>query len=352
MARYSIEHGRRAHRSPATKITIVVIIILLFAFARAAASYSIEVRWWQELGQFNTWLKMLYYGLAPLAAATVVAFAALFLTHARALKFAGTGLGEHRLYSRISILVLLLLGYLIAASSIDTWTVVRFAGSRGLPAAATAWHDAVFQQPLSFYLFDLPFYLLVRSYVLAVVIFCILLYWIAARAWQLRFRFPALREPHEIDASFFRLEGGLESRFLRGAGVFLLLAMAVRFYLGRYEMVYNEHGSFLVGMDYVDQKFGLPLQWLLVFGAVAAAAFVWMRRWMLAAAMAVTLVISFLVPMAVSALYVRPNEISLQRPYIEQHIHATRSAYGLEQTVKEVEFAAQPDAPIDASEHK
>ena len=96
MARYSIEHGRRAHRSPATKITIVVIILLLLAFARTAASYSIEVKWWQELGQFNTWLKMLYYGLAPLAAATVVAFAALFLTHARALKFAGTGLGEHR----------------------------------------------------------------------------------------------------------------------------------------------------------------------------------------------------------------------------------------------------------------
>jgi uncharacterized membrane protein (UPF0182 family) len=352
MARYSIEHGRRAHRSPATKISIVVLIVLLLVFARAAASYSIEVRWWEELGQFNTWLKMLYYGLAPLAAATFVAFAALWLSHARALKFAGTSLSENRVYSRIATLVLLLLAYLIAASSIDTWTVVRFAGSRGLPAAATAWHDAVFQQPLSFYLFDLPFYLLLRSYVLAVVIFCILLYWVAARAWQLRFRFPDLREPRELDASFFRLEGGLESKFLRGAGVILLLAMAVRFYLGRYEMVYNEHGSFLVGMDYVDQKVGLPLQWLLVFGSIAAAVFVWLRRWLLAAAMAITLIISFIVPSAVSALYVRPNEISLQRPYIEQHIHATRSAFGLEQSVKEIEFAAQPDAPIDPAEHK
>jgi len=31
-----------------------------------------------------------------------------------------------------------------------TWTVVRFAGSRGLPATATAWRDAIFQKPLSF----------------------------------------------------------------------------------------------------------------------------------------------------------------------------------------------------------
>src|SRR5690349_9510173 len=174
---------------------------------------------------------MLYYGIAPVAAGALVAFLVLWVTHARALKFAGTGLGRHPLYARISTVVLLIIGWLIAAGAIDTWTVVRFAGSRGLPAAATAWHDAVFQQPLSFYLFDLPFYLLLRSYVLAVVIFCILLYWVAARAWQLRFRFPDLREPRELDASFFRLEGGLESKFLRGAGVILLLAMAVRFYL-------------------------------------------------------------------------------------------------------------------------
>ena len=125
--------------------------------------------------------------------------------------------GEHRLYARISALGLLILGYLIAASSIDTWTVVRFAGSRGLPAAATAWHDAVFQKPLSFYLFDLPFYLMLRGYVLAIVIFCILVYWIAARGWQLRYQFPAMRESGQIDPTFFRLEGGLESRFLRGA---------------------------------------------------------------------------------------------------------------------------------------
>jgi hypothetical protein len=189
-----------------------------------------------------------------------------------------------------------------------------------------------------------------RGYVLAVVIFCDP----ALLGRRARLAACASASPtcvsRELDASFFRLEGGLESTFLRGAGVvLLLLAIAVRFYLGRYEMVYNEHGAFLVGMDYVDQKSGCRLQWLLIFGLSRRRRFVWMRRWMLAAAMALTLVISFLVPRAVSALYVRPNEISLQRPYIEQHIHATRSAFGLEQSVKEIEFAAQPDAPIDAT---
>ena len=351
---YQIERGRHDARPRARRplITLLIILVLLLIAARSMASYAIEVQWWSELGQFHTWLNMLYYSLAPLAAATLVAFAALWITHARALKFAGTGLGEHRVYAIVSSIALFILAYLISASTIDTWTVVRFAGSRHLAVAASGWHDTVFQQPLSFYLFDLPFYILVRSYVLALVIFCILLYWVAARAWQLRYKFPDLREPRELDASFFRLEGGLESRFLRGAAVFLLLALAVRFYLGRYEMVYNDHGSFLVGIDYVDQNVGLPLQWLLIAGCVAAAALVWMRRWLFAAGMALVLVISFVAPRLVSALYVRPNEISLERPYIQTHIHATRSAYGLEQNVSEVDFPAQPDAPIDVAAHK
>jgi len=342
------------------RITLGVLLVLLLIGARWIASYAIEIAWWKELGQFRTWLSMLYYGLAPVAAATLLAFAVLWITHARALHFARTSLGEHPLYARLSALGLLLLGYLISSASIDTWTVVRFAGSRGLPAAATAWRDAVFQKPLSFYLFDLPFYLLLRSYALALAIFCILLFWVAARAWQVRYRIGDFRGSRkegasgmpEFDPTFFRLEGGLESRFLRGAAVALLLALAARFFLGRYEMVYNEHGSFLVGVDFVDLNFGLPLQWLLILACLAAAVLVWIGRWLLGASMALALVVAFLAPAAVGALYVRPNEISLQRPYIDTHIHATRSAYGIEQRVREVEFQAQPDAPIDVAHNK
>ncbi|HEY7392202.1 MAG TPA: UPF0182 family protein [Bryobacteraceae bacterium] len=353
MDRYRIESGRRktawSRRSPATRITLIVLLLILLLGARSIASYTIDYQWWKEMGQIDTWLSLLTYSVAPIIAATLLAFAVLWIAHARALKFAGSGLSEHPIYARISALLLLLLGYLIAASSIDTWTVVRYAGSRGLPPAATAWHDAIFGKPLSFYLFDLPFYLSLRSYVLALVIFCILVYWIAARGWQLRYRLPQLRQTQEFDPSVLRLEGGLESRFLRGAAVALLVAFALRFFLARYEMVYNNHGTFLVGIDYVDRNIGIPLQWLLIFACLAAAALVWIGRWMLAGSMALALVVAFIVPRAVSALYVGPNEISLERPYIDTHIHATRAAYGLEQNVREVEFKAQPDAPIDVA---
>jgi uncharacterized membrane protein (UPF0182 family) len=352
MPQYQIDRGRRASGPPRLRIILVVLVVALLFAARSIASYVIDVEWWKELGQFDTWLSMLTYSFAPLAAATLLAFASLWITHARALKFAGTSLGEHTLYTRVSSLGMLILGYIIAAASIDNWTVVRFAGSRGLVAAAAGWHDSVFQQPLSFYLFDLPFYNLLRGYVLGLVIVAILVYWIAARGWQLRYRMSELRNMQELDVTFLKLEGGLESRFLRGAAVVLLMALACRFYLARYEMVYNEHGTFLVGVDWVDENVGLPLQWLLIFSCIAAAALVWMGRLLWASFLALSLVVAFLVPAIVSTLYVKPNEISLERPYVQTHIHATRSAYGIEQNVREVEFKAQPEAAINIAENQ
>ncbi|MBS1859886.1 MAG: UPF0182 family protein, partial [Acidobacteria bacterium] len=204
--------GKR--RSPALRITLLFLILLVLISARSIASYVIEIEWWRELGQLGTFFSMLYYSIAPTGAATLLAFAVLWLAHARALKFAGTRIGEHKIYARISTLALLFVGWILAAGSIDTWTVVRFAGSRGLPEAASQWHDAIFARPLSFYLFDLPFYQMIRGYAGGVAIAAILVYWLAARGWQLRFRLPEMRTMQEIDPHIFRLEGGLESRFL------------------------------------------------------------------------------------------------------------------------------------------
>jgi len=353
MAQYRIERGAPKRRSRGALVTLVVLAFILLLGARSLASFSIEYQWWKELGQVDTWFNMLAYGFVPLLAATLLAFGALWLAHARALKFAGTGLAEHSIYAWISSLGLLFVGYLIAAGSIDTWTIVRYLGARGVPPEANAWRDSVFGLPLKFYLFDLPFYSDLRGYLLALVIVSVLVYWVAARGWQLRHRLPELRDMRQIDPSFFRLEGGLESRFLRGALVIFLLALALRFFLARYEMVYDDHG-FMVGIDYTDQNFALPLQWLVIVCCLAAAGLVWMRRWILASSMAVSLIVLFAVPRLVEALYVRPNEISIQRPYIDTHIKATRSAYGLgpEQRTKEIEFKVHTEAPIDPTQYK
>jgi hypothetical protein len=351
MAQRRFEPVGSGRRRNVGKVTLVIIALVLLFGASTIAGYVIEYQWWQEVGQVETWFDMLGYGLAPMVAATLLAFIVLWMAHARGMKFAAVSLRDNPTYAKLSTLALLLLGFFFASISFDNWTAVRFIGSRGLPLEATAWRDPVFGSPLSFYLFDLPFYSELRGFLFALTIGSALIYWLTARGWQLRYTLPDLRQGGEIDPTMFRLPGGLESKFLRGAAAIFLLALAVRFFFGRYEMVWNDHG-FMTGVDYVDEKIALPLQWVSIVACVIAAGLVGAGRWLFAGIVPVALIIQFAVPALVSSLYVKPNEISIERPYIQQHIHATRSAYGLEQRVKEVDFKARPDARIDVARHK
>ena len=341
----------RSRRSLRALVVLPVVVVLILLAARTIASYVIEYRWWQEMNQVPTWLDMMLYGFAPLAGATLLAFAVLFGAHERGMKFVGVKLREHARYATISTAALLLIAFILSAGAIDTWTVVRFFGGWNLPGEARAWKDAVFGLPLKFYLFDLPFYVALRSFVLVLAVAAIAVYWLTARGWQLRGRVAEFREHDQIDIRILSLPGALRARFVRVAAAAFLLTWALRFFLGRYEMVWNDHG-FMVGVDYVDRVITLPLQWLVISACLVAAGLVTGGRWKLASWMALALAIRIGGPVAVRAIYVGPNEISIERPYIQQHIQATRSAFGLDRRLTETEVAAKLDGRFDPARNQ
>ncbi|MBM3814735.1 MAG: UPF0182 family protein [Acidimicrobiia bacterium] len=330
---------------------LLIVLFLLLIGARTIANTVIEYHWWKEMGQVAVWLSLLAYGVAPVAAASLLAFAVFWIALARGLKFSGGRMRSMPVVARVGTLIALLAGIFISSATIDTWAVIRFFGSRGLNPEIAPWQDPVFSKGLPFYLFDLPFFNVIRQYFLAVSLGAAVIYWLSARLVQLRDSLPQMQQTGEIDLRVLRLEGGLESKFLRGAVVVFLLAMAAKFYLDRYGMLMNEHG-FMVGVDYVDEKIRLPLQWAIIAGCLLAPAAVLAGKWRWLIGLAGVLALQAIVPRAVSALYVRPNEISIQRPYIEKHIEATRHAYGLTRRVKEAEFTARMEARIDQSKHK
>ena len=183
------------------------------------------------------------------------------------------------------------------------------------------------------------------------MIVAILVYWLVARGWQLRFTLPEMGHG-QLDLSFFRLSGGLESKFLHGPWPFFsLLWHSVSIWAGsRWYGISTDSWS---GVDYADDHFTLPLYWLVIVALIVGAGLVVLRRW-IAAAVAVggSFALMFLVPAIAGALYVKPNEISLERPYIQTHIEATRAAYGLADRMREIEMHTDPTAVIDTSKHK
>lgn len=329
-----------------------LIIAVLFGFivsARGIAGFLLEWAWWTELEQLDTYVSMLAYGTLPVVGAALLAFAILWMVHARALKYAGTGLRRHRAYGLISTLVLLVLATLLASATIDSWTVVRYFGSQQIEQAGE-WMDPVYQQPLSFYLFSLPFLLGLRNYLFALLVLSGLIFWFTARVWQVLENAPRGGEAIVLD-ELFRFSGALESRFLRALGALVLLAFAVSAYLGRYQMLFTDH-EFMVGMNWVDINVRLPLAWLTVAVCLAAALAVAAGRLRWALAVVLVMVLQAVVPGVVGAVYVRPNEIAIERPFIQRHLEATRDAYHLSQRSNSIDYEASMDGRMQTAEHQ
>jgi uncharacterized membrane protein (UPF0182 family) len=338
-------------RSKFSLPVIVAAIVLVLIGARSATSWIIDYEWWKELGQVSTWVAMLLYGTVPVAAVTVVAFIFLWIAHARALKAAGTGLSEYPLYAKLSTLVLIVISILLAAATVDNWTVIRYFGGRELAEAANVWRDPVFAKPLSFYFFELPFYTMLLHVVMGIALLTALLYWIPSRLWKLRHTFSLGEQGMQFTIEDLALGEALQSRFLRGAAALFLAGWAVGSFFDRYDLLFEEH-AFMTGIDYVGQNILLPLNWVHVAAFLLAAVFVFAGRFKLALAMAIILPIEAILPRIVNAAYVRPNEISLQREFIGRHIEATRAAFGLEKNAKEVDFAARNERSIDVVKDK
>lgn len=350
-ARLAEIEGHRPPPRAGCAFLIVATLVLLIG-GRWLASSLIEYEWWNEMGQVQTWLSLLLYGSAPVVIATVIAFLTFWIAHSRGMRLAGTRTGEHRTYTRLVSLVLLAIAAVVAAASMDTWAAVRFFGARGLPLRSE-WHDPVFNRPLSFYFFDLPFYSQLLGLALAVSIGAILIYWITGRSWQLQRNMPQWSGGAiSIDLQDLLLRGARESQFLRLIGAVALLALAARFFLSRYAMLNTDH-SFMTGVDYVSQNVGLPLQWVVIAACLIAAGLVSTGRPAMAIlTLLAALLLRGVIPPVVSWVYVKPNEISLERPFIARHIEATRSAFGLNRRTRETQFTARPDVRIDIARHK
>ena len=337
-------------------LRIVIAFLVLFAVAfwaiPACANFIIEYNWWKEIGQTATWFSMLWYSIAPAALAILVAFLALYVAHARGLHFAGIRPADVRLYSRLVPLGLGLVALLFASASIDYWTVMRYFGSRGLTAPPGAWRDPVFSHALPFYLFDLPFYSDLLGFVFVLAVLSALVFWATARGWQLieRFRFSQLNGRPENALDLGRqllLPGAARTSSVRVLAMILLFGFAIRIYLGNYELLLNSH-AFMTGADYVDEKITLPLRWLLIIATLAAVPLVWKAKFRNAIVLVATFfALQLFLPAVIHSVYVRPNEISIERPYIERHIQATTAAFGLNRNATERPFTVSSKETID-----
>jgi hypothetical protein len=339
----------RRHRRRRFLIILAVLVGILFV-GRAALSYYVDVLWFGSLSYADVFWKTLslQWGVfAAFAAATFLivygSFLALKRVHLPDLPSDHTILiGGQPL--KLPVEPVLRLIALAVSLAIAVATGGAMAGE--WPTLALFWYaprttsivDPIFAKPLNFFLFALPAWQLLAGWLLTLsVITCVLA------------------------AFFILITGGaraLTGRLSRSVALpwrgfsitfaFLLLILAMRVYLGRFERLLDDHTIF-GGVTYTDAHVTLTGMLVvcaaLVLGAVVAAVNavrVPRGRWLLAAILpaAVCYVAVQGIGWYVSSFIVKPNELVREKPYIVYNTDLTRQAYGLNR-VSQREFPAE-----------
>jgi uncharacterized protein len=241
-----------------------------------------------------------------------------------------------------------------------------------LGATSTGSSDPVFGKDIAFYLLALPWYDAVVSVVLTVLVITIALWALiglafypsSGRPWDHpahRLTWGSTRSLRVIDAvdagSWAQSEMIWEGWLRQGLvlGMLLCFTSAASRFLGRYHLIIDGHSKVVAGGSYADVHF-----WIRAYDVIIicwfAAAFIllvaacvpkirtWflIRRshWVLPCGLFATLYVgAVIVPPAIEHLYVGPNQITLEQPYLLRSIAGTREAYNLDgPSVEEREF--------------
>jgi uncharacterized membrane protein (UPF0182 family) len=321
-------------------VIVLAIAAALFLGGGTLVSYYVDALWFDSLGYaavFWTRINLQASTFALFALLTFVAIYGAFLAlkPARFDQLIGGRILINQQWVQVPIepvLKLVALGLALAiavangGAMMSSWTT--FALFWDAPPDTSAL-DPIFGRPLGFYLFTLPAWQLIAGWLLTLsVIGCMI-----AGALVL----ATARARGVIERGF----GAAQTRLWRGLAIAvaaLLLILALRAYLGRYERLFQDNAIF-AGVGYTDAHItltGTLIVCVALLVGVAIALYCAIAapgpRWLLAAAApaAACYLGVALVGWYVSSFIVKPNQLVRERPFIEHNIEMTRRAYALD----------------------
>ena len=340
---------------------LIAGLLLLISFSRIISIY-ISALWFESLGYSSVYWYVFKVKIALFAGSAILTALLLAATFWLFQKLFGANTFESRtivlnnqpfqfspakIIRPLGWIIAIIFGLIYGFSLKDHWR--QFALYWNQPATAT--HDPIFGKSLGFYLFSLPLYDVINSWLLGVsfIILC------AALAYSL------LGLPQTVLKSSVRWSSGAAFRGLCCALALFLLVLSWRTYLSRFPFLWEDHPIFS-GVTYTGANYTLPALLFvciaLIIGAIVLLvnAFA-VRRFSLliialALPMATYIVGVVLVPSYIQSFIVKPNEMDREAPYIQHNIEWTRRGFGLEQ-IELREFEAETStAALDIANNR
>jgi uncharacterized membrane protein (UPF0182 family) len=342
----------RQRQPPRRRIFLIIFAVfaVIFFSSRTVLTYYVDALWFGSLGYaevFRKTISLQWLVFAGFFAATFFVLYGWFLVLWRTYQphLLGGGpifvggrelrLPVERMLRPIGLVVSLGIAFVTGTNMMLEWSTF-----------ALYWYapptngivDPIFGRPLNFYLFTLPAWQFITGWLLTLaIIACVIAIFFIFITGSI----PALGRRVGRDLP-------LPWRGFSIAFAFLLLCLAMRVYIGRFERLFEDHTIF-GGVTYTDAHVMLAGLLVVCVGLILGAAIAAINivsaprlRWLLAAGVPATVcyLAVQIIAWYVGNFIVKPNELVRERPFIAYNIDLTRQAYGLDRMTQR-EFPAE-----------
>ncbi len=327
---------RRGRRARWWIAGIVVVIIVLLVSLRSLATIYTDSLWFSSVGYHNVFSTLLAIKLGLFGVFGAIFFAVLWVNLVVCDRIAGRDVvltqedelvRRYQQYvrpyaGRIYVALAFVLALIGASGTIGQWNNwILFLHGGSFDAT-----DPQFHKNVGFYVFDLPFLTFLVDWTLAILIVTLavtVIFHYFNGGIQPQRGLPRVRAPVKAHLSVLL--------------ALIALDKAAGYVLQRWSIV-NSQDGYVDGAGYTDIHARLPAETLLVVVSIFAAGILLfnIRRqgWTLPVLAIgiwafVALTVGIIYPALLQTLKVTPAQSSLEAPYIQRNITATRDAYGL-----------------------
>jgi uncharacterized protein len=329
-------------------VIAVIVLVVVIASLRTFAIFYTDALWFSSVSLHKVWVKLFEIKVGLMVTFAVIFAVMLLASLLVAERLAPKGpsldaedefvkryqevIGPYARWLRVAVVVVLSL--IVGSQAIGQWqNWLLFSNSSTFGRT-----DPQFHRDIGYFVFTLPFEQFLVHWTL-VALFVVLLITLLSHYLNGGIRMQGSRP---------RVRPAVKAHISVILGL-LALVKAVGYYLARFNLDLSSNG-YTQGASYTDVHARLPALQLLILVSLAAAILLIynIRRqgwalpilgvglWFLVALTAGTIY-----PAAVQAFKVNPAQSTLERPYIQRNIDATRTAMGIN-SIQNVAYPASP----------
>jgi uncharacterized membrane protein (UPF0182 family) len=342
-----------------TRLTVVIILAIgiVAGAGRAFTHLYVDILWHAQTGYLDVFWRRIAWEWGVRLGAGVLVSVLVFVN----LRIAATTLGGIQIRRRFGNLEIseqipkrfVTWALASAAALIGLWfgaSVPRGIGRQVLLAvSAPSWGtlDPVLGRDLGFYVFWFP---VLGSAITYAMIVAFLLFTLTTAGYAATGALSWVRGRLQTQPLARTHLGGILAAFL--------VLLALRLWLGRYELLLDGGSSVQGIFGYTDHQARMPaLQTLAILCLAAGVATAWGAAKNRATPLVLafsgvvlgTVLIGNVYPYLIQSFRVEPNELERETPYIEYSLDFTRLGFGLHDTDRRA-YAYDADAPVDWAE--